>query len=124
MKKIISLLILLAFTSCTSVGKFGAGVDITFDPRTIGMQIDDTIMQKNLSARLVLADKKYLFSVKVNLATKFFCINVSSIIIPTVLGSNLILTPLPKVVKLLFAQLNRKKGKNVRLIIFFIIFYF
>ena len=64
MKKIISLLILLAFTSCTSVGKFGAGVDITFDPRTIGMQIDDTIMQKNLSARLVLADKKYFLAIQ------------------------------------------------------------
>ena len=35
------------------MSKFGAGVDITFDPRTIGMQIDDTIMQKNLSARLL-----------------------------------------------------------------------
>ena len=60
MKKIISYLIILFLTSCTSVGKFGAGVDITFDPRTIGMQIDDTIMQKNLSARLALANKKYL----------------------------------------------------------------
>ena len=39
------------------MGRFGAGVDITFDPRTIGMQIDDTIMQKNLSARLALTDK-------------------------------------------------------------------
>ena len=45
--------------SCSSVSKFGTGVDITFDPRTIGMQIDDTIMQKNLTARLALADKKY-----------------------------------------------------------------
>ena len=49
--------------SCTSIGQFGAGVDITFDPRTIGMQIDDTIMQKNLSARLALADKKYFISI-------------------------------------------------------------
>ena len=40
-------------TSCSSVGQFGAGVDITFDPRTIGMQIDDTIMQKSLSTRLL-----------------------------------------------------------------------
>ena len=45
------------------MGRFGAGVDITFDPRTIGMQIDDTIMQKNLSARLALSDKKYFLSV-------------------------------------------------------------
>ena len=46
--------------SCSSLTRFGAGVDITFDPRTIGMQIDDTIMQKNLSARLALTEKKYL----------------------------------------------------------------
>ena len=64
MKKIISYLIILFLTSCTSVGKFGAGVDITFDPRTIGMQIDDTIMQKNLSARLALANKKYFVSIQ------------------------------------------------------------
>jgi osmotically-inducible protein OsmY len=51
-------------TACSSVGKFGAGVDITFDPRTIGMQIDDTIMQKNLSARLALTDKKYFISIQ------------------------------------------------------------
>ena len=64
MKKIISYLFILILTSCTSVSKFGAGVDITFDPRTIGMQIDDTIMQKNLSARLALTDKKYFLSVQ------------------------------------------------------------
>ena len=65
MKKIISILILLfILTSCSSVGRFGAGVDITFDPRTIGMQIDDTIMQKSLSARLVLVDKKYFISIQ------------------------------------------------------------
>jgi len=64
MKKIFSILLFIATTSCTSVGQFGAGVDITFDPRTIGMQIDDTIMQKNLSARLALADKKYFISIQ------------------------------------------------------------
>ena len=64
MKKIISIIFLILLTSCTSVGKFGAGVDITFDPRTIGMQIDDTIMQKNLSARLALEDKKYFLSIQ------------------------------------------------------------
>ena len=64
MKKIISILILVLLTSCSSVGRFGAGVDITFDPRTIGMQIDDTIMQKNLSARLALANKKYFISIQ------------------------------------------------------------
>jgi osmotically-inducible protein OsmY len=64
MKKIASILIIFLMTSCTSVGRFGAGVDITFDPRTIGMQIDDTIMQKNLSARLTLANKKYFLSIQ------------------------------------------------------------
>ena len=64
MKKFLSILIILTLTSCSSVSRFGAGVDITFDPRTIGMQIDDTIMQKNLSARLALAEKKYFLSIK------------------------------------------------------------
>ena len=64
MKKIISILLILILTSCTSVGRFGAGVDITFDPRTIGMVIDDTIMQKNLTARLALAEKKYFLSIQ------------------------------------------------------------
>ena len=64
MKKIISVLIIFLLTSCSSVSQFGAGVDITFDPRTIGMQIDDTIMQKNLSARLALKDKKYFLSIQ------------------------------------------------------------
>ena len=64
MKKIISILIVILLTSCTSIGRFGTGVDITFDPRTIGMQIDDTIMQKNLYARLALANKKYFISIQ------------------------------------------------------------
>ena len=65
MKKIISLIFVLLFlTACTSATKFGTGVNITFDPRTIGMQIDDTIMQKNLSARLALTDKKYFLSIQ------------------------------------------------------------
>ena len=64
MKKIISITLILILTSCSSVGRFGTGVDITFDPRTIGMQIDDTIMQKNLSARLALFDKKYFLSIQ------------------------------------------------------------
>jgi osmotically-inducible protein OsmY len=54
----------LFLVSCTSVGRFGAGVDITFDPRTIGMQIDDTIMQKNLIARLSLTEKKYFLTIQ------------------------------------------------------------
>ena len=64
MKKIISLLLVFSLVSCTSVGKFGAGVDITFDPRTIGMQIDDTIMEKNLNARLALTEKKYFLTIQ------------------------------------------------------------
>ena len=64
MKKIISILSILFLVSCTTAGRFGAGVDITFDPRTIGMQIDDTIMQKNLNARLALVDKKYFISIQ------------------------------------------------------------
>ena len=64
MKKIISLFLLFLLISCSSVGQFGAGVDITFDPRTIGIQIDDTIMQKNLTTRLALKDKKYFLSVQ------------------------------------------------------------
>ena len=64
MTRIFSFLTIFFIASCSSVGQFGAGVDITFDPRTIGMQIDDTIMQKNLSARLALANKKYFLSIQ------------------------------------------------------------
>ena len=64
MKKILSFVFIIFLFSCSSVSKFGTGVDITFDPRTIGMQIDDTIMQKNLTARLALADKKYFLRVQ------------------------------------------------------------
>ena len=64
MKKIISLISILFLSACSSASQFGAGVNITFDPRTIGMQIDDTIMQKNLSTRLALTDKKYFLSVQ------------------------------------------------------------
>ena len=64
MRKIISFILFVSFFACSPPTQFGAGVNITFDPRTIGMQIDDTIMQKNLSARLALADKKYFLSVQ------------------------------------------------------------
>ena len=64
MRLIISVILIISLASCSSFGRFGAGVDITFDPRTIGMQIDDTIMQKNLSARLALTDKKYFLSIQ------------------------------------------------------------
>ena len=64
MKKIVSFIIILSFLSCSSPTRFGTGVNITFDPRTIGMQIDDTIMQKNLKARLALTEKKYFLSIQ------------------------------------------------------------
>ena len=63
MKKINFLFLTLLF-ACSTPAQFGTGVNITFDPRTIGMQIDDTIMQKNLSARLALTDKKYFLSIQ------------------------------------------------------------
>ena len=66
MKTYISvILIILLLSNCSPAGRFGTGVDITFDPRTIGMQIDDTIMQKNLVARLSLNEKKYFLSIQV-----------------------------------------------------------
>tara|TARA_B100000579_G_scaffold423302_1_gene426317 strand:- start:1746 stop:2357 length:612 start_codon:yes stop_codon:yes gene_type:complete len=46
----------------SSIGVFGSGVSVAFDPRTVGMQIDDSIMQKNLISRLALTEKKYLLS--------------------------------------------------------------
>ena len=49
----------------SSTGVFGTGVSIALDPRTIGTQIDDSIMQKNLVARLSLRNKKYLLSIKI-----------------------------------------------------------
>jgi len=62
--QILSLLILLSgCVGVSSKGLFGTGVSIAFDPRSVGTQIDDSIMQKNLSARILLLDKKYLFSV-------------------------------------------------------------
>ena len=64
MRTAFNILLIVILTSCSSMGRFGAGVDITFDPRTIGMQIDDTIMQKNLSTRLTLLDKKYFLSIQ------------------------------------------------------------
>ena len=68
--QILSKLVLISFLlySCvgsSSVGVFGSGVSIAFDPRTVGMQIDDSIMQKNLLGRLTLTEKKYLLSIGV-----------------------------------------------------------
>ena len=59
-------LIFLIFTGCigiSSKGIFGTGVSIAMDPRSLGTQIDDSVMQKNLAARLVLRDRSYLLSV-------------------------------------------------------------
>jgi len=61
------LLIILLLSGCVGVsssGIFGTGVSVALDPRSIGTQIDDSIMQKNLSARIILMDKKYIISVK------------------------------------------------------------
>jgi osmotically-inducible protein OsmY len=61
------ILISIILSSCVGVsskGIFGTGVSIAFDPRTVGTQIDDSIMQKNLTARILVKDKKYLLSVK------------------------------------------------------------
>ena len=63
MKKVTLLIILLLiFSSCVGEGSrgfFGRGVNIAMDPRTLGTQIDDSIMQQNLLARLVLTNKKH-----------------------------------------------------------------
>jgi len=59
-------LIFLIFTGCVGIsskGIFGTGVSIAFDPRSLGTQIDDSVMQKSLAARLALRDKVYLLSV-------------------------------------------------------------
>ena len=67
-KNFIILFFLLLLNSCvgsSSGGVFGTGVSIALDPRTLGTQIDDSIMQKNLLARLALTDKKYLVKLSV-----------------------------------------------------------
>ena len=59
-------LVFLFISGCVgtaSKGIFGTGVSVAFDPRSIGTQIDDSVMQKNLSARLILREKNYLLSV-------------------------------------------------------------
>ena len=57
-------LILYGCVGVSSTGIFGTGVSVALDPRSVGTQIDDSIMQKNLSTRIILLDKKYLLSVK------------------------------------------------------------
>ena len=66
-KKIIILISLVFITGCvgySSTGVLGTGVSIALDPRSLGTQIDDSIMQQNLRARLITADKSYIISVK------------------------------------------------------------
>ena len=60
-KNIIVLFLIVSLSACvgsSSSGIFGSGVSIALDPRTLGTQIDDSIMQKNLQARLTLSEKK------------------------------------------------------------------
>ena len=67
-KRFLILFFLFFLTACvgsSSSGVFGTGVSIALDPRTLGTQIDDSIMQKNLFARLALTDKKYLVKISV-----------------------------------------------------------
>ena len=67
-KNIIVLFLLILLSACvgsSSGGVFGTGVSIALDPRTLGTQIDDSIMQKNLQARLALTEKKYLIKLSV-----------------------------------------------------------
>ena len=69
MKKILAILaVSIIINSCvgsSTSGIFGSGVSIALDPRTLGTQIDDSIMQKNLVARLALTEKKYLIKLSV-----------------------------------------------------------
>tara|TARA_B100001059_G_C17803035_1_gene567386 strand:+ start:722 stop:1315 length:594 start_codon:yes stop_codon:yes gene_type:complete len=57
-------LVLSGCVGVSSKGIFGTGVSVAFDPRSVGTQIDDSIMQKNLSTRILILDKGYLLSVK------------------------------------------------------------
>jgi osmotically-inducible protein OsmY len=58
--------IFLIFNGCVGIsskGIFGSGVSVALDPRSLGTQIDDSVMQKNLSTRLILKDKSYLLKI-------------------------------------------------------------
>jgi len=57
-------IVLSGCVGVASKGIFGTGVSVALDPRTVGTQVDDSIMQKNLAGRIILMDKKYLLSVK------------------------------------------------------------
>ena len=67
-KNIIVLFLIVSLSACvgsSTSGVFGSGVSVALDPRTLGTQIDDSIMQKNLLARLTLSEKKYLVKISV-----------------------------------------------------------
>ena len=67
-KNFATLFLLLLLNSCvgsSTSGVFGTGVSVALDPRTLGTQIDDSIMQKNLQARLALTEKKYIIKISV-----------------------------------------------------------
>ena len=64
LKTILFILLLSSCVGVSSTGIFGTGVSVALDPRTVGTQIDDTLMQKNLATRILVKDKKYLLSVK------------------------------------------------------------
>ena len=67
-KKIHYLLLFFIFinncSGTSSGGLFGTGVSVAIDPRSLGTQIDDSIMEKNLTTRLTMENKKYFLSVK------------------------------------------------------------
>ena len=63
-KFFILFIIISGCVGTSSTGIFGTGVSVALDPRSLGTQIDDSIMQKNLTARLLMKDKNYLLSVK------------------------------------------------------------
>ena len=63
-KVILFLVLLSSCVGVSSKGIFGTGVSVAFDPRTVGTQMDDSIMQKNLATRILVEDKKYFLSVK------------------------------------------------------------
>ena len=66
-KLLIYIFISFILTGCVGVGSkglFGTGVSVALDPRTVGTQIDDSIMQKTISAKILAKDKKYFLSVK------------------------------------------------------------
>ena len=83
-RKIIILLSFVLLSSCvgySSTGVLGTGVSIALDPRSLGTQIDDSLMQQNLRARLLSTDKSYIISVKTKILDGRICLtgNVNSV---------------------------------------------